>query len=914
MTRKDSPCDCFAPLSRNFGIGFRLGRVVLVALGLGLFFSTAVLPQSGLPPGSQQIEHSPAAFGIDGKPLSIEARVMAPGRAVVYLRLYFKSNRDQAFKFINMRPSAQGHIGQIPAGAVRVPAVQYFLVALLSDRSVINYPMRNPYGQPVEVLVRENTESRIETRPVPVPKATQQPAKPPENKAPQEVSPQLLDKIERLNRPVVAEETPAPSGETLLAPILVLSPEPFSAVSPQEVFIAASFMTETAIDSASIRILLDGRNVTRTAQVSPALVSFTPTKIAAGEHTVIISARDRSGAVVGPLNWRFQVTGQENEPGEAPAQNRVSGMAYAEMRREKFNGVSLNNTNVGADLSGNTGPVQYSASAYFTTLEDEILQPRNRFVLTAGLPWLNVTLGDATPYFDELILYGRRVRGIQASLNTGWFNFDVVTGETVRQIDPLYTLAPNPADSTQLITTRQRFGTFRQTLLGLRPSFGSRDGFHWGFTLLKVRDDKKSLPQDSSNVVQTGRVTPRDNLVIGSDIGFAFDHRRVEVKAGGAWSLLTNDISAGALSSDSLKNIADVDLPFNPQNFESWFILNESTSPLDPRGKTSLAYQLTFNFNYFNQSLTAGFKQIGSEYLSLGHSFLRNDRRGFFINDRWRAMRNRVYLTLGLESYDDHFNNIDGRPATKLTTWQFGVGIFWDPNLPSFNFNFRNNNRDNNLIGNPDTTLINIFAPEDNATRDLSFSLNYDFNAMNLEHSVMLNLSNSNRVDNLRSAIPGDVASNLKSISVRTRYRMPLTSTLTFATNDNNIAGGQNLYKYSMLSGRADYDFSRQRTTSAGLQIRAYGAFSRVSASGGTSPGAVPAGTPIAVINYNQTGFQFGGVLQYDQNHEFTLDINLLNYKDRGGLQTINAGAPTFTATNPSFNNSLIRAYYTYRL
>jgi hypothetical protein len=421
--------------------------------------------------------------------------------------------------------------------------------------------------------------------------------------------------------------------------------------------------------------------------------------------------------------------------------------------------------------------------------------------------------------------------------------------------------------------------------------------------------------------MQIGRVTPRDNLVIGSDIGLAFDRRRFEIKASGAWSLLTNDISSGPLSADSLKKISDVDLPFNPQDFASWFILNESTAPLDPTGKTSLAYQLTFNFNYFNQALSAGFKQIGSEYFSLGHSFLRNDLRGFFINDRWRLMRNRVYLTLGLESYDDHFNTVDTRPSTRLNTWQFGLGIFWDQNLPSFNFNFRNNNRDNNL----DTTLVKNFAPEDNATRDLSFSLNYDFNAMNLDHSVMLNLTNSNRVDNIRSTIPGDVASNLKSISVRTRYRLPLTSTLTFATNDNNVAGGQNLFKYNMLSGRADYDFFKKQTVSRssfnnssnerrGLQIRAYGAFSRVSASGGTSPSAVPAGGGITVINYNQTGFQFGGVLQYNANHEFTLDINLLNYKDRGGVQTITSGVPTFIATNPSFNNSLIRAYYAFRL
>lgn len=891
-------------LRRRSGRHFIQSRIFsIIVLAAGLFANTEILRASPQQGGfAQQIEHFPATSGIAGKPLPIEARVMAPGRNVVYLRLYFKSLRDQAFKFVDMRPAAEGFVGQIPAYAVQAPAVQYFLVALLSDRSVINYPMRNPYGQPVEVLIRENTESRIETQTAPKPE--QKPSAP-ENKTPIEVSPRLLDKIEKLERPVAEEAAPASSGATSLGSILILSPEPFSDVAAAEAVIAASFMTETAVDSSSIKILLDGRNVTSQAEVSPTIVSYTPEQIEGGEHSVTISARDVNGQAVGPINWRFKVSGGAKKAADEVSKNRVSGMAYVEIRREKFDTTNVNNNNIGADLSGKTGPLQYSASAYFTSLEDAALQPRNRFVISAGFPWLNVTLGDVTPYYNELILWGRRVRGLQAGLNTGWINFDVITGETVRQVDPVYVVDPV---SRQKI--RQRFGTFKQTLLGLRPSFGSQNGFHWAFTLLKVRDDKNSLPQDSSNVKQISRVTPRDNLVVGTDLGLALNRRRFEINASVAWSLLSSDISLGALNADSLKKISDVALPFNPQDFEKWFVLNESTTPLDPSGKTSLAYQLTFNFNYFNQFLTAGYKQIGSEYVSLGHSFLRNDIRGFFITDRWRMMRNRVHLTLGLESYDDHFNTIDQRPSTRLNTWQFGLAIFWDPNLPSLNLNFRNHNRDNNL----DTTLVRTFTPEDNATRDLAFSLNYDFTALNLDHTVMLNLTSSDRVDNIRSAISGNVASNLKALSVRTRFQMPLTSTLTFATNDNDIAGGQNLFKYNMFSGRLDYDFSKPSTQVTGLQIRAYGAFSSVSASGGTSPAAVLTAGTINVIDYNQTGFQFGGALQYGEKHEFTLDVNLLNYKDRGGVQTLVGGVPTFTSMNPSFKNSLIRAYYVFRL
>jgi hypothetical protein len=868
--------------------------------------------QSGVS-GIPKIEHFPATFGVAGKPLDIEAQVVAPGRAVVYVRIYYKIADQQHFKHLDMRPGPQGYLGQIPAREVRAPAMQYFLVALLSDQTVINYPTKNPYGQPFEVSIREIVEKPIESSPVPKSETGEKTGKKSSTSPasePVEVSPQFLDKIRRLEQPTASAltdtsyDTPETSSAAAMgitgvdSPILVLSPEPFSSVTAGEAVIAASFMTETAIDSSSIQILVDGLSVTEQAEISAVMISYSPTQIKPGEHTVTISARDELGRAVGPMSWRFEVIGRSagSEPEAIAAQkskNRPTGLVYAEMRREKFSGVSLNNNNAGANLTGNTGPLAYSASAYFTSLEDEAFQPRNRFVLTAGLPWLSFTLGDATPYFDELVLWGRRVRGLQAGLHTGWINFDFVSGETVRQTPT----------------------TYKQNLIGLRPSFGSPNGFLWGFTLLKVRDDKNSLTAGASPV------TPRDNLVLGTDLIFAFDRRRLELQASGAFSLLTSDISSGALSKATAEEKFDTELPFDPQDLEKWFILNESTAPLDPRGKTSLAYQLGLRFNYFNHFIYAGYKQIGSQYVSLGHSFLRNDIRGFFISDRWRMFRNRVYFTLGLESYDDHFNTIDDRPQTKLKTWQYGLSIYWDPNLPSLNFTVRDHNRNNGV----DTSMVTNFAAENNVTRDYSVSLNYEVTALNFDHTLTFSLMSSDRTDHVNAAL-GEVSANLKALSLRTKFQMPLTSTITYATNANDIAGGQSLFKYKMFSGRADYDFLHNNLSpeNRGLQMRAYGGFSSISASGGTA--TVILNSVISqtnVIDYNQTSFQLGGSLQFKKQHELVLDFNLVNYKDHGGVRTITTTTgesgpddiitTTNFAQNRSYKNSIIRVYYAFR-
>jgi hypothetical protein len=903
---KSSLVDAFSLARRSITSANR--RMLFFLFVAGLLASSSAtaieLRQSAVGPGGNPfIEHFPVSFGVAGKPLVLEARVIAPGRSVIYVRVYFKSATQQAYQHRDLRPGPQGYVGQIPPAAVRPPVVQYFLVALLSDRTVINYPIKNAYGQPFEVAIQENTEKSSETARTPKSGAGAKPqpesSSRPSAEPPLEVSPQLLDKLQRLERPTAA--TPADTGSTLavspqtamtadaepIPPILVLSPEPFSSVAAKEAVIAASFAAANPVDSSSIQVLLDGQEVTSKAEVSTVMVSYTPAQIAPGEHTVTVTARDYFGQAIGPMSWRFKVEGKSGAVAEAQTKNRATGVAYAELRREKFGPTTLNNRNVGAELNGNTGPLNYSASAYFTSLEDKAFQPRNRFVLSAGLPWFNVTLGDATPYFDELVLWGRRVRGLQAGLHTGIINLDFVSGETVR--------------STAF--------TFKQTLLGLRPSFGSPNGFLLGFTLLKVRDDKNSIATGVT------RVTPRDNLVIGTDVTLAFDRRRFQIKASGAWSLMTNDISQGPLSPDSLKKISDVDLPFDPKDFEDWFILNESTSPLDPTGKTSLAYLLSLQFNYFNQFITAGYKQIGSEYISFGQTFLRNDIRGFYVNDRFRTLRNRVHFTLGLERYDDHFNNIDGRPTTDLTTWQFGVSVFWDPNLPSLNLNLRNHSRDNGIdslqVTNIGGTQFTSDNREDNSTQDLLVSLNYDVTAFNLDHTLTLSVMSSDRKDNFQRAIAsGNVASNLKMISLRTRYQIPITSTLTYATNDNDIAGGQSLFKYNMFSARAEYDFSQKGFEQRGLQMRAYAGFSTVGASGGTSVTLLPTIGVINVIDYTQTGFQLGGSLQFKSNHEFVLDLNLVSYKDSGGTKT---AAGTFITQNPSFNNSSIRAYYAFR-
>ncbi len=905
-------------LSRR-GLGLLLFVLVYCRCTTGAVAGTKTGEGEATSNAAPQFDHVPITFGEQGQAIRIEADLFTPGRALVYLRLYYKHASETNFRFVDLRRASRGYVGEIPGSSVRPPSVQYFLLALFSDQAIMSMPSRNPFGQPFEVLITASKEA-VPSQPKPAapaapsPASGTQPVSPPANEPgtkpqpepPEDISPQLLEKLRQMEGPLAKSDSGAqnisspPMAETTVpqTPILILSPEPLSTVAPAEATVAASFDPAVSIAPASVRIMLNGREVTARAEVSAFLVSLNPGTLKPGEYRVSIRAKDASGRSVTPADWRFKVSGDTSQQeGEEQQRNDVAtGVAYVDLQHEKFNGTSFDNNVIGGNLTGQYGQLAYDAAVNLTSLEDGNFQPRHRFVLSAGLPWLKFTLGDATPYLNELVLWGRRVRGVQASLNTGIVNLDFVTGQTVREIAPIL------AGGILLQT-----GTFSQSLWAVRPSFGGKS-FQIGLLLMKAQDDTNSIK------VSTAGLTPRGNLVAGADLSMSFSRNRVQIKAAVAQSLMANNISLPPLRKGQIDTSYGVDLPFDPASFKNLLIINESLAPLDPSGGTGLAYQFGTQLNFFNHFVNFGFKQIGAQYISFGHTFLRNDIRGFFINDNFRLLQNRLFFTLGFERYRDHFNTIDSNPSTALNTIQFGFAVNWSPDWPSLNFNFRNHNRNNGII---DTTQvitpngpIALDRREDNRTRDFSLLLNQDFRALNLAHTVSLGVTSSSRVDRFANQrinnlgqplVASDVVSNLQSLTVRTRFNVPLITTLMFSTNSNRAGGLQSPFKYNALNAQAEYRFPKP-------QLRTYAGVRYIGASGSTGTNGVTSG----IISYNQIGVQLGGGVLLANQHDIVLDFGVLGYNDKGG-NFATPGVPATLVQNSSFTNAFVRAHYEFR-
>lgn len=844
---------------------------VMANIAGGLAFANPVLSEPE-PPGARII-HTPVASVRENEVFVAEARVDGSSERVVFMRLYFRSKNQNSFDYVEMAPGGAGFFAELRPNRFSPPELHYFVLALLADQSVVTYPEWNPYGNPIIVNIGAGGP------PTPQPQVVE-----------------ALPETQLTQQPQV--ESPLPSTPTSLdmndeGPVLILSPESGEQFNVgEDVIVAASFFSPDAeIDVSSINLFVDGENVTLQAEITENLLTFTAKDLRPGTHQVLIQGHYVSGAQLPSASLAFQVVGEQKR--QTAAAN-FSARVFAETRQEKISGFNFSDNNIGGQLSGRQSILRYDANVFLTTREDSRQQPFHRYSLNLEIPALGVTLGDAYPRFNDLMLWGKRVRGVWGRLHTGVFNVDVVYGETNRKITPVFNSDVVIPDSLAAGGS----GTFGQKLLGIRQSWGSGRNFQLGFNMLKVRDSF-SKAADSSAFFAGGYVlSPQDNLVVGSDFLLAFDNRRIELTAAGAFSLFSSDISSGPLEKDSLESQFDVNLPFNPADLKDLFIINASTTPLDPRDLTSLAYNVNLRLNYFNNDFRFGFKSIGGEYVSLGNSFLRNNLRGFFVDDRLRVYQNQVYLNFGFENYKDNFDADNQNPRTKLQTFNAGVSIYPDPRYPNLTFSVRNHTRNNTPV--PDTTNI----PEDNATIDWSVQANYDLNFMQLRHSVSVSYIASDRNDNLNTLTPiggvsvnlNETSSNVQLFSVRTQYQIPLTTTFNFVRNENKFASGLNDFKFNMFGGTAEYLWFNQK-------LRTFFGVNLTTASGAT----IITDTTRTITDYTRLGFTLGARFDIGPGHFVSLEGQLNRFSDSGGALNSNTGILT---PNPSFTDRLFRLYY----
>jgi hypothetical protein len=285
-----------------------------------------------------------------------------------------------------------------------------------------------------------------------------------------------------------------------------------------------------------------------------------------------------------------------------------------------------------------------------------------------------------------------------------------------------------------------------------------------------------------------------------------------------------------------------------------------------------VAYQTSFKFNYFNNNINIIYKSVGSEYYSLANNYIRKDIQGFSVYDRIRLYRNQIFLNLGLEKYLEGLSYEDDGEATTAPTefsaLNIGVSVFPKaPHLPKVTVNWKSYDRADGL----DTTVAPFAVNYQN--KDIAVQLGYDVQLFDLNHTFSISYITADRSDGFARTY-NNVANDIRMFALRTAYHIPLTTVISFATNQNSAAGGISEFKYNMFGIAADYNlFDRRLNLNGGLNI--------TSAVGSISDSLGNQSVASDYTDYKRTAFNIGGNFQINRFHSLLLDLSFIDFNDK---------------------------------
>ncbi len=784
-----------------------------------LFWSSSVF-------GQMRIIHNKPDGYLFGQPFEIEALIQGSDQSIQQVTLYFKQAGDNVYRETSMEFRYGYYIGQVPSEVTASDTLHYIISAEMSNGQQVIYPENNPFENPVVLSAISNGQKSTTNA---------------ENDPPQE--------RQLISLPVAQER-------------MIISPVPGESVPSDELLIAVSLFYFEEMDTNSVIVSFDGDNVTAQSKISENLIIYKPQDISPGNHQVQILLKDAEGNSYETISWIFQVDGEQDATSSPLSLN---GRLYLETSQAEIRNQTENINKLSGSLRGDYKNISVDGSLYLTSQENRNAQPRNRYLLRARGNNFYLELGDSYPRLSELGMWGKRLRGLNSGFSMGKFNMHLVYGRSVRpeagRIIPL-THIPDQEGVTHEIAGY----TFGRRTIAVRPSFGDKRRFQLGFSLISSRDDTLSIKDHTDDIpveeIQWGGIRPKDNIIIGSDLFLAFDQQRITWESSVALSWQNNNIFGGAIDDDEVLEFGNEyvirvdELPLNPSKFDWLFIINNNMYPYLPipakyrstdsdaggfnlelqplkfHEYRSAAYETKLHLNYFQNNLALRYRAVGDAYNALMNPYMRSDIAGFEISDRIYLLQNRLFanvayenLTEGLSLNDE--NQIDSEHI------RVGVSLYPGGDFPSVHVNHSIYDRHNKIdtitrktlnIGGQDSLLL-YDNRIDNTLTTSSLNISQPFYIFTLQNQIGLHYMHSARADQVsREDNPRqEYTLNMLSVSLQSRYNLPLVTRLSYTLNNNDGTFGlskfQTLsagFRYHLLQEKLSLNANFQRTSSTG--------------------------------------------------------------------------------------------------
>lgn len=619
--------------------------------------------------------------------------------------------------------------------------------------------------------------------------------------------------------------------------VIILSPTKGELVDVADFFLSISLIKASDdVDVNATKIYLNEQDITELALFAGDLILFYsdnfPGTIEKGYKNLKVEVFDKEGNLYHSVTSEFQ-TADAKFIQDVAAQYKSNLLLEGETRNEQFNDESTWYNNISADYNSSYDNWKFRGYAYLTSEEKKYLQPQNRFAATVENDWLNFRVGDSYPRYPQLIMDGKRLRGISGSVNLGFFNIQTSYGEVARDVEgallTTYREDEVPLGSNIIAIDETKYGnpygevnlgTYSRNLLAIRPSFGSGENFQFGLTYLHSKDDVGSIEFGAR---------PEENLVVGTDVKVALDDQNILFTGQAAVSVHNSDISNGTLSDSEIDSVfgsesyfdADTEQIKDIKNIIGKFItVNQFIGPLNPQELSSLAGEAAVQLNYFYNNFKASYVYRGNDYKSFGQDFLRKDVKGINISDRVRLFENKVFVTLGYERLEDNLQE------TKVATTTYQklnstVSIFPRTNFPNITLGYTRFKNENGISPTDPDSIYQI----DDATNRFLIRLSHDLEIESIQNNLSLSFSTSSREDN--SFSNNDANYTSVNLSVNSYWQKDLSSFVNLVSYSSEISKAE--YNYTTISLGARYRMLEDKLELSGSLSPSFGDFKRQS-------------------------------------------------------------------------------------
>ena len=766
-----------------------LPRFTPARIGVCVVLCALLCPGRAATQVSKHVSLATNTEPIPGRDLTVTASLNSSS-GVVYATIVYRPFGESQYRRADMDVRGTNASVTLPGSFVQPPSIEYYIVLTLSDGSFETYPFgdsQDPFSNPPDHTLR-----------------------------------------------IIVEGVASATG------VVFLSPDSDEPMAPEDVVVCFSLLrAPSGTDRRATRVQLDGADITAVVVMSGELGVFSPENsrltLTPGRHEVAVSLFDSAGVARGTASRVFTVAG------ELLAAEEQAGVTYAgsvalESRHEQVagEGTWYNRATIAARAMYEGW--RFTTNAFITTDESPSLQPQDRFYIGAETSWLKAGYGDLNPSFPDLILSGKRVRGVHANLKLGFFGLAMSTGQITRPIEG--SLLSKIPDS--LLVTEQSsdpgaayapispglwgkysFGTYGRNLFIIRPSFGTGETWQWGLTYMNSKDDMGSIAYG---------IRPQEDVVVGSDFVVRLDDRRIQLAGQGAFSLYNTDISSGSITNDRIDSLWPNSE--DTRNTVRWlrniltrFItVNENLRPLSLTRLSTAVGEASVQLRYFQQDLKFTYLYRGSDYNSFGQAFLRKDIQGFNVNDRFHLIENALTVTTGYERLHDNTSKTKAGTTYYST---FTLAMTYAPRIgfPPITVGYSRYGNSNNIntLGQDSLSAI------EDVTNRIFLQSSYDFE-FGMEHTASFNLSTSNRTDKTPRAL--NVNNTSVGLSLATRYASALTTSIDLALNYNKLpvsgARGQTTrLDYNTLGLQARYEILKEILTTQATVSPTFGDFHR---------------------------------------------------------------------------------------